>query len=507
MISLGLKRCSGWRHVAVPLTLIAALLAGCASQGGALAPAKAMGAMALGLPTEGPMPAWSEAWWQALGDPALDALITQALRDQPDLRQAAARLDQAAAAVQVQGTASDVHYSASGSVNRERFSANGLYPPPIAGSWDNLGNLKAGAQWEFDYFGRHRAALAAAVGQQQAQAAELAAARLQLASHIARAWLALGQLQAQRALLVDTLQQREQMLGLIRQRVQAGLDTKVELRQGEGAPPDTRLQIEAADEQIALLRHQLAALAGQGPQALQDAMPQLPSNSFTPPDTQLSIDLLAARPDVQAARWRAEAAVRRVEVARAEFYPDVSLSAFLGLDVIGLGELLHRDSRTLGVGAAVHLPLFDGVRLRGQLRGREAEVNAAIEQYNAVLLNSAREAADALSSRASLQRQQALQAQALQSAESAFDLARQRYGAGLGSYLVVLSAETQVLAQRRQAVDLRARLAQSQVALIKSLGGGGHPVASMASAVSSVSPTAATAAVSNEFSRTVSGAH
>lgn len=475
---------------------LAAALSGCASQGEALSPAPSWQAGQLGLAATAPAPAVSNTWWQALGDPALDALMAQALRDQPDLRQAAARLDQAAAAVQVQNTANDVHVSADGTLARERFSANGIYPAPLGGSWQDLGNLKVGAQWTFDYFGRERSALAAAIGQQQAQAAELGAARLQLASQICRAWLALGQLQAQRGLLEDTLRQREQMLSLIQQRVAAGLDTTVELHQGEGAPHDTRLQIEATDEQITLLRHQLAALAGQGPQALDAAAPRLPAGAFTPSVDALSFDMLAARPEVQAARWRAEAAARRIDVARTAFYPDVSLSAFLGLDAVGLGELLKRDSRMLGTGAALHLPLFDGDRLRGQLRGREAEYNAAVAQYNAVLLTSARETADALSSRASLQRQLAVQAQALDSAERAYDLARQRYRAGLGSYLLVLNVETQVLAQRRQAIDLQVRLAQSQVALLKSLGGGWHagPVAAHTAVSATASAGAAAGA-------------
>ena len=487
------RRWQGWLGPSAPLALAAALLAGCASQGDALQRAVPVGAGQLGLPAAAPMPDLPGAWWQALGDPALDALIDQALRDQPDMRQAAARLAQADAALQVQGAARDVHFGVDGSLSREHFSANGIYPPPLGGSWHNLGTLKAGASWEFDYFGRQRAALAAAFGQQQAQAAEMAATRLQLASQISRSWLALGQLQAQRALLQDTLRQREQMLGLIRQRVQAGLDTNVELRQGEGAVPDTRTQIEATDEQIELLRHQLAALAGQGPQALKDATPRLPTGSFTPPMAQLGLDLLAARPEVQAARWRAEAAARRIDVARTEFYPNINLSAFVGLDALGLSELLQGDSRMLGTSAALHLPLFDGKRLRGQLRGREAEYNVAVEQYNAVLLTSARDAADALSSRTSVQRQQAEQAQALRSAESAYDLAQQRYRAGLGGYLLVLNAETQVLAQRRLAVDLQTRLAQSQVALIKSLGGGWRAEATAVSDASSTAPAGAAA--------------
>lgn len=464
-----------------PAALAAALLAACASQGDPLTRAAPLAPAPLGL-ADTPLPEVASPWWQALGDPALDALVERALRDQPDLRQAAARLAQAQAAVQVQGTADDVHFSGSANVNRQRFSANGIYPPPLGGGWYGLGTVQAGASWEFDYFGRQRAALAAAVGQREAVAAEIAAARLQLAGQIARTWLALGQTLAQKALLQATLQQRDQMLGLIRQRVQAGLDTTVELRQGEGALPDTRVQIEAADEQALLLRHQLAALSGQGPEALKDAAPAVPATAFAPPVEQLGLDLLARRPEVQAARWRAEAAAHGIDVARTAFYPDIRLTAFIGLDALGLDELLKSGSRQLGTGAALHLPLFEGRRLRGELRGREAEYNAAVEQYNGVVLAALRETADALASRASVQRQQAEQADALGAAESAYDLAMQRYRAGIGSYLVVLNAETQVLAQRRLAVDLQARLAQSQVALLKSLGGGWRAAQSAAAA-------------------------
>jgi len=452
---------------AVALGLLA-----CASPGTPLAPVRSLSAHQVGLQAQGATPAIALAWWQALGDPALDALIDQALVSQPDLQVAAARLAQAQAAAQVQGAAQGVQASASASAMRQRYSAHGIYPPPLAGSWRNSGILQAGASWEWDYFGAQRAALAAALGAQQAQAAELDAARLQLAAQISRSWLGLAQLLAQKAQAQNTLHQRERMLELIAQRVQAGLDTKIEQRQGEGALPDVRAQIEALDEQIQLSRHQLAALSGQGPEALREASPGLPATLFAPQVEALGLDLLGRRPEVQAARWRVEAAQHGIESAQARFYPDIRISAFLGLNAVGLGELLQGSSRELGVGPALHLPLFDAGRLRGQLRGREAEYNAAVAQYNAVVLASVRDAADALASQASVLRQQAQQAQAMASAESAYALAEQRYRAGLGSYLLVLNAESQVLAQRRLAIDLQARLAQSQVALMKSLGGG-----------------------------------
>jgi len=186
----------------------------------------------------------------------------------------------------------------------------------------------------------------------------------------------------------------------------------------------------------------------------------------------LGADLLGRRPDVVAARWRIEAATQGVAVARSEFYPNVNLTAFVGLNALGLDRLFNAGSRQLGVAPALRLPLFDGGRLRAQLGGRQAELDAAIAQYNGVVLDAAREAGDALASLQSLERQQAQQAEAAAGAEKAYQFAQERYRAGLGTYLVVLSTESQVLAQRRLAVDLGARQLDTRVALMKALGGG-----------------------------------
>jgi NodT family efflux transporter outer membrane factor (OMF) lipoprotein len=188
--------------------------------------------------------------------------------------------------------------------------------------------------------------------------------------------------------------------------------------------------------------------------------------------TGVPADLLGRRPDLAAARWRVEAAMRGVDVARAQFYPNVNLTAFIGLSSIGLDRLIEADSRQFGVGPAIRLPIFDSGALRANLRGRTAELDAAIEGYNSALLESVRDAADQLSSLQSVQRQQAEQAQALAAAESAYDIALQRYRAGLTGHLTVLTAETTLLTQRRLGVDLRARDLSARIGLVRALGGG-----------------------------------
>jgi len=183
-------------------------------------------------------------------------------------------------------------------------------------------------------------------------------------------------------------------------------------------------------------------------------------------------DLLGRRADIAAARWRVEAAAQDVAYVKTQFYPNINLVGFAGFSSIGLNHLLESGSGQWGVGPALRLPIFDAGRLRASLRGKTADLDAAVESYNATVLDAVRDAADQATSSRAIARQQAEQQAAQQAAESAYDIAVQRYKAGLGNYLNVLTAETSVLAQRRLAVDLASRALDTQVALIRALGGG-----------------------------------
>jgi outer membrane protein TolC len=142
------------------------------------------------------------------------------------------------------------------------------------------------------------------------------------------------------------------------------------------------------------------------------------------------------------------------------------------LSSLGLDRLFKSGSEQWGVGPAIHLPIFDSGRIRANLRGKSADFDVAVETYNAAVIDAVRDVADQISSLQSIARQQTEQVQAQAAAESAYDFAVQRYKAGLGTYLTVLNAEASVLAQRRSATDLKARALDTQVALIRSLGGG-----------------------------------
>ncbi|MFL6660610.1 MAG: efflux transporter outer membrane subunit [Rhizobacter sp.] len=452
--------------------------AGCASTGGIEPHAKPLAPAQVGLGesaaanTAANAAAIAPAWWTEFGDPTLSALVERAVAESPNLRVSQARVDSAAASVAATQASAGPQVNGTFEATRQRFSANSIYPPPIGGSILNTSVLQAAGSWELDLFGRNRAALEAAVGAERAAEADREAARVLLSSNVVRSYLQLARLAEQRDIAQRTLADREALLGLIRQRVQGGLDTAVELRQGEAALPEIRQQIEALDEQIVLMRHALAALTVQPPAALDGLLPRLASlRAVTLPDV-LPADLLGRRPDIAAARWRIEAASREVAVARAQFYPNINITAFIGLSSVGFERLLHSGSDQYGVGPAIHLPIFDAGRLRANLRGRAADVDLAVESYNGALLDAVRDVADQLGSLQSLQRQQHEQALAVAAAESAFDLATQRYRAGLATYLTVLNAESAVLTQRRTGADLQARTLDAQVALIRALGGG-----------------------------------
>lgn len=473
---------------ALALACSVAVLTGCGSPAGIRPTVQPLAPDAARL--EGPrgdarFAAPVSAWWHELGDTELDRLIERALQDNPSMAVARARLARVEAA-RLQAAGADApHLQARGELARQRYTEHGLYPYPLAGTVRESGTLQLEGAWELDLFGRQRAELAAAVGEARAAEADAHAAQLLLSTQVARTHVQLARLLSQREVAARLLAQREETLSLIRQRVAAGLDTQVELRQGEASLPDARQQIEALDDQIGQARRALAVLLGQFPDAQNALSPSLARLHALAEPAAIPVDLLSRRADVMAALWRAESAGARVKAARAAYYPNIDLRAFAGYGAIGLDRLIHPGSLQWGLLPAINLPLLDGERREAGLRGSVADEDAAVAHYNQTVLQAVQEVADNLGSGRSLQRQRDEQAKALVASEAAYSLARARYQAGLGSYLQVLTAESAVLNQRRLAVDLHARQIDNQLMLVRALGG--SPAAASAPPVASPS--------------------
>jgi NodT family efflux transporter outer membrane factor (OMF) lipoprotein len=416
--------------------------------------------------------AGENAWWTVYRDPELTRWIELGMHDSPDLRAAGARLAQAEAflAATRAGESPSLNFNAQ-SVS-ERVSGTGIFPPPLAGMVGTINDVDLAATLELDLFGRLSARTDAARLDAQAGALDRDLAGVRLAGAIGHAYFELARAQRARRIAVEIETDRGKTLELVRDRVRAGLDTQVERRLAEVTVPEIRVDIERADEQIALARHALAVLSGQAPDAANAVEARLPDDAALAPPAALPLDLLARRADVAAAQRRVAAALRGVDAAKADFYPNVNINALVGLDSLSTQRLFEYNSRTWQVGPAVHLPIFQGGSLRAALRSAGAQTDAAIDAYNALILQAAREVADASSSIAAVRRQRAQQELATANAQAAADLAVIRYKAGLGNFLTVLTAQGAVLSQRRSEVDLDARAAALDVSLALALGGG-----------------------------------
>ncbi|MBI4693189.1 MAG: efflux transporter outer membrane subunit [Gammaproteobacteria bacterium] len=465
--------CAAWVFARRALAVCTAglALAGCVSPAGIGHQGKALEPAAIVPQAEYAI--WpGDAWWQEYREPRLAALIAEALAANPGLAAAQARIAKAGALVAGAKSRLAPQVSAGFSSSFQRYPINGIFPPPLGGSDDSENRLAVDATWELDFFGRNRAALAAANAGAAASAAEAQAARLAVAAAVARNYFEIARLLAQREIAVATRDQRVRIAKLVAARVEEGLDSNVELRQAEGAIPQIEGEIARLDEAVGLTRAALATLVGGRAEATRDLAPALAAAPTPQLPGAIPSDLLAHRADVTAARWRVEAASHDIASTRAEFYPSVNLTAFAGLASLGLDRLFEAGSGTFGVAPAVRLPIFDAGRLRAKLSAANADLDGAIADYNQTLLSALQEVVSTITAIRALDRQMSEQRAAQAAAESAYELALQRYQVGLTNYLTVLTTESGVLQQRLAAADLKARALVLDVNLKRALGGG-----------------------------------
>ncbi len=453
------------------IPLFAATLAACAAMDAGPTQTPRLDAAALGAvatPVDWP----AQAWWQRYADPQLDALVDKALADSPTLTRAQARIAQANAAVGEARAERLPQVAANYSLTRQRYSENYIYPEPLAGSFATDNRLALDLSFQLDFWGRNRALFEGAVSQRQSAEADAQAARNVLVQGVLTAYFNLQDAFAQRAVLDTTTQQREAVARITRERVAAGLDTQVEVRQAESSLAAAKAQRERNEANLQRLRHQVAALTGQGPQAGDTLHAVALGTPPGEPPGALPLELLGHRPDVVAARWRAQASGFAIDAAKASFYPNVNLSAFVGLLSLGTSQLFDGGSRSVGIGPAISLPIFDAGRLNANLGARRADAELAAADYNQTVLDAARQVADTIGDIRALQREATHQREARDAIQAAYDLAVRRYDAGLGNYLTVLAAQDAVLAQTRLDTEIAARGYLLDVQLATALGGG-----------------------------------
>ncbi len=430
-------------------------------------------AAAQSLP-ETPGRAWPAAdWWAGWGDPQLATLVAEALANNPDMALASARLAAADAAARQSRAGLRPTLAATGSLGGQQLSKNLGIPPqfvPAGVLESGLVNLQAG--WNFDLWGQGRAALRAARQEAAAVAVEQAQARLMLAASVAQAYADLAAAIDRQTVAGDALAVRRQTLALTAGRVAAGLDNDGARAQAASRVALAEADASAAATQVAVARRRLALLLGAGPDrglaiappAIRPLPPGLPEG--------VRLNLIARRPDVQAALLRVDAAGAREAAARRAFLPNLSLNATIGQQALGFDRLLEGGSLYAQFGPALNLPLLDGGRRAADLAGGRASRQAAVAAHDATLLRAVNEVADAAGAVLALGDQQAAAQVALAEAQAARAVAARRYEAGLSNQLAVLIADDAVIGARRALADVTAFRLAADVALVRALGGG-----------------------------------
>lgn len=427
-----------------------------------------------------------DRWWEQFKDPALNQLVETAVNDNPGLKLASARLREAQGLVRVEGARLLPFLEADASLTYERISQHGVFAalnPEVAGAHILLGVINPlSFRYEFDFWGKNRASLEAALGQAGAEEAERAEVRLRLTTGIARAYFRGQALHRQLELVRAIVDIRRNLRQLAETRYRLGLDNDLAVKQAIADHEAAVKRLAGVRDQLDVQRHLLARLAGKGP----DEFPRLFNQSKVVVPTQvpvpdhLSMGLLVHRPDLAAALYRADSAARLVKVAKTQFYPTIDLTAFVGFNALTLTKgadklaslLFNGQSFSYGVAPGLRLPIFEGGRLRGELAVHRAEYDAAVELYNDTLLGALREVADSLSAwqatREMLESHQRLVA----ALSEDWRLAKVRLVTGLDDDREVLRHRYPVLEQEYAMRALESDQLVAAVDLIEALGGG-----------------------------------
>jgi NodT family efflux transporter outer membrane factor (OMF) lipoprotein len=405
-------------------------------------------------------------WWEAFGDPELNALEEQVDTANQDLVRAEA-VYRAARAV-ARGARADLFPTVTGGASvtwSRRPAANG------SAVTTTQYQVPFDLSWEADVFGRIRRNAQANVAAAQASAADREAVRLSLHAELADDWLALHGLDAQKELLDTVAAGYATALKLTRNRHDQGVVSGVDVAQAETQLETTR--VEATDLEVARsrLEHAIAILVGRPPAEVTIAPAPLRQ---TPPPIPVALPsaLLERRPDVAAAERRVASANAQVGVATAAFFPRLLLDASGGWQSGALSSLFSLPSRFWSIGPSVVETLFSGGKRRAGAEQARASYDAAVAEYRQSVLAAVQEVEDDLAATRILAEEAGQEAAAVAASERLVSLARTRYQGGITTYLEVVIAESSALANQRAAVDLLTRRMTASVDLVKALGGG-----------------------------------
>jgi NodT family efflux transporter outer membrane factor (OMF) lipoprotein len=417
-------------------------------------------------------------WWQLFGDPVLNELAEQVEVSNQNLAVAVANYAQARAIVaQQRATLFPTVNLTSGADRSGSRGGNATVDSNgnvrTGGGVSNSYQLNIGASWEPDIWGRLRAGVTGAEATAQASAADLAAARLSTQGELAANYFSLRELDAEIDIVASTIEGYERVRQITSNRFEAGIVAKSDVLQAEtqlASARDTALGLQLQRHQ---LEHAIAVLVGKAPSTFtlakaewRQAVPDVP--------TGIPSTLLQRRPDIAAAERRVAAANEQIGIARAAYYPDISLSASYGTAGNVVSDLFRASTAAWSLGLSAAQTIFNAGATRAAVAGAEAAQQAAVASYRQTVLTAFADVENQLSSTRVLAQQQAVRKQQSDAANQVEAQFLNRYKAGQVGYTDVVTAQATALSARRSLVQVQADRQATAVALIQSLGGGWH---------------------------------
>ena len=418
-------------------------------------------------------------WWKAYNDPELNGLIAKALSDAPDMQIARQRITLAEAQAKAAMAADGPQIDFSADAERQKMSAEGLMGPfaitdPAAGTtgpWYTNGTFGLTAGWDLDLWGKNRAQVEARIGKVNAQKAELEQTRPLRASSVARRYWEWQTQAAVGEVLAQIKHEQDNIISADRELYQHGITSSVEGVETDINASKTEEQLAEVNGKMKAIEARLVALTNASSVKL--TRHDLPTVEASLPST-LGYELLARRPDLQEAHWYIEASMSEVEAARAAFYPDVNLMAFLQQDALHLSDLFRSSAQQMGVTAGLTLPIFDSGRLNAGLDIAQAQNNLSVANYNKAVVEAVNQVAHTASEVETLMAKNSHQQQVEKDAARVVALAQARFSAGIVAGSRVSEARIPALKEHLEGLLLKGQYVDATLQLTSALGGGYH---------------------------------
>ncbi|WP_312627002.1 multidrug resistance outer membrane protein MdtQ [Scandinavium sp.] len=469
--------------VAAMLSLpLAAVLSGCAPSHDTAAPLKQQlpasqidNALPVALQNGWPQ----SQWWLDYHDTQLNQLMTSALSNAPDMQVAQQRVKLAEAQAKMAQSELGPEVDFGTNVERQKMSAEGLMGPFASdeggntGPWYTNGTIGLTAGWDLDLWGKNRALVQARIGTVKARAAELAQTQQVLASSVARLYWQWQTEAAVKQVLEQVKTEQNNIISVDKALYTRGITSSVEGAENDINVSKTDQQLTEVAGNMKEIEARLMALTNSQSSKLSLHPVALPAVKTRMPAS-LGYELLARRPDLQEANWYIQASMSEVDAAKAAFYPDINLMAFLQQDALHLSDLFRHSANQMGITAGLTLPIFDSGRLNANLDIADAQRDLSVANYNKAVVDAVNQVAKTASQVETLMEKNQQQQQVIKDSDRVVQQAQARLAAGMLSGSQMSLAKLPSLQERMNALRLQGQWVDASIQLTSALGGGYH---------------------------------